>query len=124
MSLAIQYLKSGRQLERLPLAILYLTERCNSRCITCDYWRTGHIDMSLDSVTRLLPSLVRLETQVVLISGGEPLIHPQWREIARLLVNNGMRIWLLTSGLSLGNHARSVTSTFDAITVSLDGTDG
>jgi MoaA/NifB/PqqE/SkfB family radical SAM enzyme len=124
MSLAIQYLKSGKQLERLPLAILYLTERCNSRCITCDYWRTGHIDMTLDSVERLLPSLRRLATQVVLISGGEPLINPQWRSIARLLADNGMRLWLLTSGLSLVKHAHGVTGMFDAITVSLDGTDG
>jgi MoaA/NifB/PqqE/SkfB family radical SAM enzyme len=128
MSLAIPYLKSdslksGRRLERLPLTILYLTERCNSRCITCDYWRNGHIDMTLDSVTRLLPSLLRLQTQVVLISGGEPLINPEWNAIARLLVDNGMRLWLLTSGLSLVKHARSVTSLFDAITVSLDGTD-
>jgi MoaA/NifB/PqqE/SkfB family radical SAM enzyme len=123
MSLAIQYLKSGKRLERLPLAILYLTERCNSRCVTCDYWRTGRIDMTLDSVTRLLPSLVRLQTQVVLISGGEPLINPEWPAIARLLSDNGMRLWLLTSGLSLVKHARSVASVFDAITVSLDGTD-
>ena len=129
MSLAIPYLKSdglksGRQLERLPLAILYLTERCNSRCVTCDYWRTGRIDMTLDSVKRLLPSLLRLQTQVVLISGGEPLINPQWPAIARLLTDNGLRLWLLTSGLSLVKHARSVASMFDAITVSLDGTDG
>jgi len=124
MSLAIQYLKSGKQLERLPLAILYLTERCNSRCITCDYWRTGRLDMTLAAVSQLVPSLVRLQTQAVLISGGEPLINPEWAAIARLLVDNGMRLWLLTSGLSLVKHARSVTSTFDAITVSLDGTDG
>jgi Fe-coproporphyrin III synthase len=124
MSLAIQYLQSGKQLERLPLAILYLTERCNSRCVTCDYWRTGRTDMTLESVTRLLPSLVRLQTQAVLISGGEPLINPEWVAIARLLVDNGMRLWLLTSGLSLVKHARSVASLFDAITVSLDGTDG
>ena len=25
----------------LPLVTLYLTERCNSRCVTCDYWRHG-----------------------------------------------------------------------------------
>ena len=128
MSLAITYLKSdrlksGKRLERLPLAILYLTERCNSRCVTCDYWRTGRTDLTLDSVTRLLPSLKRLQTQVVLMSGGEPLINPEWPAIARLLTANGMRLWLLTSGLSLAKHARSVTSLFDAVTVSLDGTD-
>jgi len=123
MSTAIQYLQPGRQLHRLPLATLYLTERCNSRCVTCDYWRTGRADMTLDAVTGLLPSLLRLQTQVVLISGGEPLINPQWPAIAQLLTDNGMRLWLLTSGLSLVKHARSAARVFDAITVSMDGTD-
>ena len=98
-------LTSGR-LRSLPLVTLYLTERCNSRCVTCDYWRTGRADMTLDSITRLLPSLVRLQTRMVLISGGEPLIHPEWSEIAQLLRANGLRLWLLTSGLSLVKHAR------------------
>ena len=113
---------SGR-LRSLPLVILYLTERCNSRCVTCDYWRTGRADMTLDSVERLLPSLVKLQTRMVLISGGEPLIHPEWSEIAQLLRGNGLRLWLLTSGLSLVKHARRAAPLFDAITVSLDGTD-
>jgi MoaA/NifB/PqqE/SkfB family radical SAM enzyme len=51
------------------------------------------------------------------------LINPEWPAIARLLSDNGMRLWLLTSGLSLVKHARSVASMFDAVTVSLDGTD-
>src|SRR5579872_5209037 len=59
-------------LRRLPLITLYLTDRCNSRCVTCDYWRHGRADMNLESVTQLLPSLVQLQTRVVLISGGEP----------------------------------------------------
>jgi len=110
-------------LRRLPLITLYLSERCNSRCITCDYWRHGAIDMSLDSVRRLLPDLMRLNTQVVLISGGEPLLNPQWPQIAELLRSGGLKLWLLTSGLSLAKHARRAATLFDAITVSLDGTD-
>ena len=51
---------------RLPLVKLYLTERCNSRCVTGDYGRHGRVDMNLESVTQLLPSLVQLQTQVVL----------------------------------------------------------
>jgi MoaA/NifB/PqqE/SkfB family radical SAM enzyme len=112
----------GQRLERLPLITLYLTERCNSRCITCDYWRHGRADMNLESVTRLLPSLARLRTRVVLISGGEPLLNPEWGEIAELLRENGLKLWLLTSGLSLAKHARRASQLFDAITVSLDGT--
>jgi Fe-coproporphyrin III synthase len=108
--------------QRLPLVTLYLTERCNSRCVTCDYWRHGRADMSLESITRLLPSLKRLGTRWVLLSGGEPLLHPEWAPIAQLLKSNGLAVWLLTSGLSLAKHARRAAELFDSLTVSLDGT--
>ena len=110
-------------LQRLPLVTLYLTERCNSRCVTCDYWRHGRADMNLQAVQRLLPSLAQLETRVVLLSGGEPLLNPEWSAIAQALREAGLKAWLLTSGLSLAKHARRAAELFDAITVSLDGTD-
>jgi MoaA/NifB/PqqE/SkfB family radical SAM enzyme len=110
-------------LERLPLVTLYLTERCNSRCVTCDYWRHGRADMTFETVQRLLPSLGRLETRIVLLSGGEPLLNPEWERIAQALGDIGLKVWLLSSGLSLAKHARRAAELFDAITVSLDGTD-
>ena len=111
-------------LGQLPLVTLYLSERCNSRCITCDYWRHGAADLSLESVRRLLPDLARLQTRVALLSGGEPLLNPEWPQIAELLGRQGLKLWLLTSGLSLAKHARRAAEVFEAITVSLDGTDG
>lgn len=110
-------------LARLPLVTLFLSERCNSRCVSCDYWRHGRADLDFEAVNRLLPSLERLGTEVVLISGGEPLLNPEWAEIAALLGQQGMKVWLLTSGLSLAKHAARASILFDAITVSLDGTD-
>src|SRR6202161_4052657 len=83
-------LSENPQLDRLPLVTLYLSERCNSRCVTCDYWRHGRADMTLESVRRLLPSLARLQTRVVLLSGGEPLLNPQWEDIAQLLKAHGL----------------------------------
>jgi len=106
----------------LPLVTLYLSERCNSRCVTCDYWRHGVKDMTLDSVRRLLPELAELGTRAVQLSGGEPLVNAEWREIAELLASRGLTLWLLTSGLSLAKHARASARLFDSITVSLDGT--
>jgi Fe-coproporphyrin III synthase len=110
-------------LTRLPLVTLYVTDRCNSRCVTCDYWRHGRNDMDLAAVTRLLPSFAQLRTEVVLLSGGEPLLNPEWEAITHLLRSNGLKVWLLTSGLTLAKHARRATELFDSITVSLDGTD-
>ena len=102
---------------------LYLTDRCNSRCVTCDYWRHGRNDMDLAAVIRLLPSLAALNTEMVLLSGGEPLLNPEWAAICELLGRRGLKVWLLTSGLALAKHARRAADLFDAITVSLDGTD-
>jgi len=110
-------------LRRLPLVTLYLSERCNSRCVSCDYWRHGRADLNLEAVSHLLGSFERLGTEIVLISGGEPLLNPEWAQIAELLREHGLKLWLLTSGLSLAKHAQRAARLFDAITVSLDGTD-
>ena len=107
---------------RLPLVTLYVTERCNSRCVTCDHWRHGRADASLASIARLLPSFELLGTRIVALSGGEPLLHPEWAQIAQLLKSWGLELWLMTSGLSLAKHARRACALFDSITVSLDGT--
>jgi radical SAM protein with 4Fe4S-binding SPASM domain len=40
-----------------------------------------------------------------------------------LLRESGLKVWLLTSGLSLAKHAKRAAALFDAITVSVDGTD-
>jgi MoaA/NifB/PqqE/SkfB family radical SAM enzyme len=107
----------------LPLLTLHLTDRCNSRCISCDYWRHGRVNITPDSVRALLPGLKELGTRTILVSGGEPLINPDWPEIAELLRASGLELWLLTSGLSLAKHAAKVARLFQSVTVSLDGTD-
>jgi MoaA/NifB/PqqE/SkfB family radical SAM enzyme len=112
-----------QRLRSLPLVTLYLTDRCNSRCISCDYWRHGRVNMDVQHVDRLVPELQRLGTRTVLISGGEPLIHPRWADIACTLRGAGMQLWLLTSGLSLAKHAARVAELFQSVTVSLDGVD-
>ncbi|HEX3843114.1 MAG TPA: radical SAM protein [Steroidobacteraceae bacterium] len=110
-------------LRRLPLVTLYLSERCNSRCRSCDYWRHGRADLDLDAVAQLLPGLRRLGTGTAVLSGGEPLLNRQWAQIASLLSGEGLELWLLTSGLSLAKHAPRAGTLFRSITVSLDGCD-
>lgn len=106
----------------LPLVTLYLTERCNSRCISCDHWRTGRTDLSAAQVAGWGPALQKLGTKVVLFSGGEPLLHPEWPAMAASLSAQGLQVWLLTAGLALAKQADAVARHFDSVTVSLDGT--
>ncbi|HEX4242314.1 MAG TPA: radical SAM protein [Steroidobacteraceae bacterium] len=110
-------------ISHLSLVTLYVTDRCNSRCRSCDYWRHGGTHLSPDAVRRLLPSLEALGTRIVQLSGGEPLMSPDWPEIAAMLRAAGLEVWLLTAGLALAKSARKVCDLIDSVTVSLDGAD-
>jgi MoaA/NifB/PqqE/SkfB family radical SAM enzyme len=105
----------------LPLAIVYVTDRCNSKCVTCDYWKYGQTNFPVERAQRLAPELKNLGVQVVLLSGGEPLLHPRWADVAAPWRAADLRLWLLTSGLSLHKHAPQVTELCERVTVSLDG---
>ena len=79
--------------------------------------------MDLAAVRRLLPELGRLHTEVALISGGEPLLNREWPQIAELLRGRGLETVVADPRASpLAKHARRVVELFEAVTVSLDGT--
>jgi MoaA/NifB/PqqE/SkfB family radical SAM enzyme len=58
---------------------------------------------------------------MVLVSGGEPLLHPQWSELVALLRNDGRQVVLLTSGILLAKHAAVVGEMCAHTIVALDG---
>ena len=111
----------GDRIHALPLAIVYVTDRCNSRCVMCDYWRYGQTFLSMERAKDLAVELDRLDTRWVLLSGGEPLLHPQWAEVAGTLAGGKRQLWLLTAGLALKKQALAVADLCQNITVSLDG---
>ena len=108
-------------LHALPTVVVYITDRCNSRCTSCDYWRYGQGDISMELVRRLARELPRFGTRYLLLSGGEPLQHPRWPEIAALFKASGLRVGMATSGIMLAGHAGAAASCLDELFVSLDG---
>jgi Fe-coproporphyrin III synthase len=105
----------------LPLLIFYPTGRCNSRCVSCDWWRqTGADDLTLAEIGALASALPALGTRMVLFSGGEPLLRPEVFDAARLFGAHGMTLHLLTSGVLLERFAERVAERFDRVIVSLD----
>jgi MoaA/NifB/PqqE/SkfB family radical SAM enzyme len=107
----------------LPLVIFYPTSRCNSRCASCDWWRSsGEGDLTLAEIALLARSLPPLGTRVVAFSGGEPLLRQDVFDAACLFRRAGLRLHLLTSGVLLDRCAREVASEFERVIVSLDAT--
>ena len=89
-----------------PVCVLLLeiTQACNLRCPTCYANAHGHDFMPVEEARRRFDAFFKNQTQldVLMLSGGEPTIHPQFQEmlelaleypIGRILINtNGLRI--------------------------------
>lgn len=105
----------------LPLVVFYPTSRCNSRCVSCDWWKhAGDDDLTLDQIDVVASALPALGTRLVAFSGGEPLLRPEVFEAAQRFRARGVRLHLLTSGVLLERFADRVAEHFSRVVVSLD----
>jgi len=109
------------RLHTLPLLVLYLTDGCNSRCVTCDIWRNPRRNMKMELVDEIASACRDLQVRWVLLSGGEAMQHSQWPEIARRFRSQGIYVMLLTNGLLVRKQADDVLASVDELIVSLDG---
>ena len=107
----------------LPFLIFYPTSRCNSRCVSCDWWKcSGADDLTLEEIDAVARALPALGTQVVAFSGGEPLLRPEIFEVAQTFRAQGVQLHLVTSGVLLERRAVAVAREFSRVVVSLDAT--
>lgn len=111
----------GDQVRTLPILVLYLTDGCNSRCATCDIWRSPRRNMRPELIDALVDQVRPLGIRWVVLSGGEAMQHRQWSNIARRFREAGARVLLLTNGLLVKKQAEAVISSVDELIVSLDG---
>ncbi|MFN8531949.1 MAG: radical SAM protein [Dehalococcoidia bacterium] len=84
---------------------LLITDSCNLSCTYCHnegQFGKGHF-MSLEQVGRLSARLKDQQIYVssLVISGGEPTIHPHLTEIVRILRDSADAISMVTNGLAL-----------------------
>ena len=109
------------RLRALPIVVLYLTDGCNSRCVTCDIWRNPRRNMQPELVEAIAADLKPLAVRWLVLSGGEAMQHPRWADIARRFRAEGVRVSLLTNGLLIRKQIDDVLSSVDDVIVSLDG---
>ncbi len=105
------------------MVVLMPHSRCNARCLMCDIWKANSEKRELSEADLLphLESFEKLGVQRAVLSGGEALMHPNLWRLAELMVDRGIKLTLLTTGLTLEQHAPQAARWLDEITVSLDG---
>jgi len=114
----------GTRCRTLPLVILYVTEGCNLRCISCSYRNPAPGELTLGELERLAGTLKGLGLRHIVYSGGEPLLRKDFPEICTLFDTPGIRQTLLTNGLLLEKRFEEIARFFNEMILSIDGPDG
>ncbi|MCM1231012.1 MAG: radical SAM protein [Ruminococcus flavefaciens] len=87
--------------ERFPISVeMHLTDNCNLNCQWCTdkELRKNNATLDLQVIERLFREFWRHGTGVTLEGGGEPALHPNFREIVEIGVQSGIDMGLITNG--------------------------
>ncbi len=93
-------IKAAREQGGLLSLDLELTKRCNLKCIYCyaDGGRPSPDELSLDEIYGVLDGAVALGAKKVTFTGGEPLTHRHFFDIAEYVREAGLQVLLYTNG--------------------------
>lgn len=84
-----------------PVVVWNSTRTCNLRCIHCymdSEARKYEGELTTEEAKRLIDDLAEFKVPVLLFSGGEPLIRPDFFELAEYARDKGIRPTLSTNG--------------------------
>lgn len=100
-----------------------LTENCQARCVTCDYWKHHWTDyLDTDAAIQLIRRLGEIGVTTLRFTGGEPLLRRDFFEILEAMDSTPFSsIGVQTNGLLLKRFADKINaSPLTHVSVSLD----
>lgn len=110
-----------------PISFSYNnTERCQSRCITCNGWKTpadvAEKELTLDEWKKILFNMHEwLGNYQFIISGGEPFLREDIFDMAQFAADMGDTVNVVSNGLALPDKIDKIlSSAFTNITLSLN----
>src|SRR5438105_8135959 len=83
------------------LAHIIPIRRCNLACTYCNEYDDFSPPVPTEEMLRRIDRLAYLQTAVVTISGGEPLMHPELESIIERIRHHGIIAGLITNGYLL-----------------------
>ena len=101
------------------------TDNCNSRCVTCDYWkRKFKNELTTDEIDAVLADLHLVGVEELMITGGEPTLRSDLPEIVATASRLGFQTVGMTSNslsLTSGKIDRLLENGLNEIALSLEG---
>lgn len=91
--------------QHICTGLIEITDACNLSCPICYFGKKAHKHISVEEFKSRLQTLLTVEKghlDVLQISGGECLLHPQFKEILQIALKEDIgRILINTNGLNL-----------------------
>jgi MoaA/NifB/PqqE/SkfB family radical SAM enzyme len=114
-----------RFLTHRPIFLSHMvTSRCDSRCITCAYWKLGNQpEMSTEEIKRMLEDAREFGMTDYVVWGGEPLLRPNLPEIVGFANRLGLDVTMITNGIRLSERIDEFARDLYGLIVSIDHPD-
>lgn len=111
---------------RAPLFLAWqINSVCNLGCLHCCEEAGHHMpgEMTRDQIFRFLHDAREMKIPYVAISGGEPLLHPNFFEVAEFIRESGASLKVETNGEFIDDATvdRFAGLNFRSVQISLDG---
>ena len=113
---------------KLSYLFLEITRKCNLNCLHCGSDCKADInfpELTTESWFKIIDYFEKTYSKslALILTGGEPLIHPDIYKITKYIKNKGMRWGMVTNGISLSKSKldRLIEAGIYSITLSLDG---
>ena len=113
----------------MPNAVWDVTSKCNLNCQHCynlnKYSNSSYSDLSYAECMQFISFLSENNCKVLSLLGGEPLLHPNIRDILLACKQKGIAVVITTNGTLLDDEMISVImdSSVTDVLVSLDGSE-
>ena len=97
-----------------PISVAWeITLACNMNCMHCGQFagETRLNELTTKEAFNLCEELQNLNTEIINLTGGEPILRKDWRDIGKKIRDLGMDLSLLTNGLVINKEIVQSTAT-------------
>lgn len=122
--------RRSHHIQVLPIIIVYLNNVCDSRCVTCSIWKNNEVltipaerQMPNELLKELYEKLGSWHPRQILLSGGEPALHPSFAEVVHRFRDIAGKVCVITNGLTLSSCGSRALQAVSDFYISFDGHD-
>lgn len=115
-----QQFEVDRGEDGLGVANVVLTTKCNAQCDGCAYWRIEPEHLPIETFERFVDHVESEDPRGVLLTGGDPVLHPEIDRVLEILDERGLSVVLNTQAWSLHRLTDEQLAQIDSYVISID----